>query len=118
MARMAPSSRAARLADRHRIAAWNSEITLRPASDGDADALMRLAQLESRPLSEGPHLVAARNGVVEAALCIRTGELIADPFRRTAELCSLLRCHAGGARLAPLPTPTLDPGPCAVLAPA
>jgi hypothetical protein len=109
---------ATRVADRHRIASWSSEITLRPANDGDAELLERLAQLESRPLTVGPHLVAARNGIVEAALCLRTGELIADPFRRTAELCSLLRCHAGGATMAPLPTPGLDPGPCAVLAPA
>jgi hypothetical protein len=109
---------ATRAPDRHRMAAWSSEITLRPANDGDAEALERLAQLESRPLSAGPYLVAARNGVVEAALCLRSGELVADPFRRTAELCSLLRCHAGGATLAPLPTPSLDPGPCAVLAPA
>jgi hypothetical protein len=83
--------------DQHRLAAWTSEVTLRLATERDAGALARLAQLESRPLSEGPILVAARNGVVEAALCLRSGELIADPFRRTAELRALLRCHAGGA---------------------
>jgi hypothetical protein len=115
---MARIRRAARVPDRHRIEAWSSEITLRPANDGDAQALERLAQLESRPLSAGPHLVAARNGVVEAALCLQTGELIADPFRRTVELCCLLRCHAGGARLAPLRTPSLELSPRAVLAPA
>jgi hypothetical protein len=34
--------------------------------------------------------------VVEAALSLRTGEVVADPFRRTAELVELLRCHAAG----------------------
>jgi hypothetical protein len=115
---MAPSSRAARVADRHRLAAWASEITLRLANEDDAATLGRLAQLESRPLSRGPHLVAARNGVVEAALSLRSGELIADPFRRTAELCALLRCHARGARIAPAQSPARDPAPRAILAPA
>jgi hypothetical protein len=32
---------------------------------------------------------------MEAAISLVTGELIADPFRRTAELRDLLRCHAG-----------------------
>jgi hypothetical protein len=81
--------------DRHRAAAWRSEITLRLATAADAPALERLAQLESRRSGDGPHLVAARDGVVEAALCLESGELIADPFKRTAELRCLLRCHAG-----------------------
>jgi hypothetical protein len=115
---MASSPRTVRTPDRHRIAAWSSEITLRLANEDDAVTLRRLAQLESRHLSDGPHLVAARNGVVEAALSLRSGELIADPFRRTAELCSLLRCHAGNARLTPAETPALDPGVRPVLAPA
>jgi hypothetical protein len=88
------------------------------ATAEDADALQRLAQLESRPLTEGPHLVAARDGIVEAAICLRGGELIADPFKRTAELCALLRCHAGPAALAPPETAVPDPCLRTALAPA
>jgi hypothetical protein len=104
--------------DRHRAAAWKSEITLRLATSDDTAVLARLAQLEERPPNDGPHLVAARDGVVEAALCLQSGELIADPFKRTAELCALLRCHAGEA--SPTPPETTVPDPClrTALAPA
>jgi hypothetical protein len=111
-------ARAPRSPDRHRTAAWSSEITLRLATADDADTLRRLAQLESRRLTDGPHLVAARDGVVEAALCLQTGELIADPFRRTAELGSLLRCHAGSASLLRPETSVPDPRLRTALAPA
>jgi hypothetical protein len=70
-------------------------VTLRPANADDGYALERLAQLDSRPRPPGPHLVAVRDGRIDAAISLRTGELIADPFQRTAELCTLLRCHAG-----------------------
>jgi hypothetical protein len=104
-----PSPPSPQTADRYRTAALRSEITLRLASADDTDALERLAQLESRRLTEGPHLVAARDGVVEAALSLRDGQLIADPFKRTAELCALLRCHAGAAPPAQPQTTVLDP---------
>jgi hypothetical protein len=115
---MASLLRSAPASDRHRAAAWRSEITLRLAAPDDLPALQRLAQLESRPVGDGPHLVAARDGVVEAALSLRSGELTADPFKRTAELCSLLRCHAG--KSPPTPHETTVPDPCVrtALAPA
>jgi hypothetical protein len=111
-------ARAPRTNDRHRAAAWRSEITLRLATAADAHALKRLAQLESRAPSDGPHLVGVRDGVVEAALSLQTGELIADPFKRTAELCCLLRCHAGPVQ--PSSPEAAVPDPClrTALAPA
>jgi hypothetical protein len=42
----------------------------------------------------GPHLIAAREGRVDAALSLASGEVVSDPFRRTAELVELLRCQA------------------------
>jgi hypothetical protein len=84
-----------------RIAALSSPVRLRLAAAGDLGALERLAGLDSRRLPPGPHLVAERDGRIDAALSLRTDEHLADPFRRTAELCELLRCHAGGARVAP-----------------
>jgi hypothetical protein len=66
-------------------------VTLRRATPADLAALERLAQLDSRRLPPAPQLVAERAGRIDAALSLSSGELIADPFRRTAELCELLR---------------------------
>jgi hypothetical protein len=65
-------------------------VTLRLATTGDAAALRRLAELDTRPLPPGPHLVAELWGSIEAAICLRSGEIVANPFIRTAELCELL----------------------------
>ena len=74
-------------------------LTLRLAGPADEPALKRLAQLDSRPLPPGPHLLAERQDRVDAALSLDTGELIADPFRHTAEIGELLRHHARGLRI-------------------
>ena len=74
-------------------------VTLRLARTADLAALERLAQLDTRPLPPGPHLVAERDGRIDAALSLSNREVIADPFRHTAELCELLRCHAGAVHL-------------------
>jgi hypothetical protein len=98
---------------RNRLAAWERPITLRLALPADLAALERLAQLDSRHLPPGPHLLAERDRRIDAAISLATGEQIADPFRRTAELCALLHCHAGGERLAAErdPAPPLRPKP-------
>jgi hypothetical protein len=83
----------------HRRAAWEQPVTLRLATRGDGAALDRLSELETRRLPPGPHLVAERDGRIAAAISLATGELVADPFDRTAELCELLRCHAGAVRV-------------------
>ena len=71
-------------------------VTLRLATAHDDSALERLAGVDSRLLPPGPHLVAEREGRIDAALSLCTHELVADPFRPTALLCDVLRCHAGG----------------------
>ena len=98
---MAPWSRSHRSWNQHRPAAWERPVTLRRANATDAAELERLAARDSSPLPPGPHLVAERDRRIEAAISLATGELIADPFRRTAELCELLRCHAGDVRVRP-----------------
>jgi hypothetical protein len=76
-------------------------VTLRPTNAADGRAIQRLAELESRWFPPpGPHLVAVTEGRVDAAISLSTGEVIADPFRRTAELCELLRLHAKSRRVA------------------
>jgi hypothetical protein len=86
--------------DQHRSAAWERPVVLRLANEDDIAGLERLAALDSCPLPPAPYLVAERDRGMEAAISLATGELVADPFRRTAELCELLRCHAGGVRVA------------------
>lgn len=84
--------------DRDRALSWTWEVTLRLAGPADHRALTTLAQLDSTRLGPGPHLVAERDGYLVAAISLCTGDVIADPFARTAELCALLRCHAGPER--------------------
>ncbi len=101
----------------HRLAAWEQPVSLRLAGPSDLAALERLAGLDSQPLPPGPHLVAEREGGIQAALSLATHEVIADPFRRTAELCELLCCHAGGMRALERPRERrLEPRPRLVTA--
>ena len=70
---------------------WDHPVTVRMASAEDAEAIRVLAERDSRPVPPAPRLVAERCGRIEAALSLRTDEVVADPFRRTAELVELLR---------------------------
>jgi hypothetical protein len=83
----------------HRAAGWRIPVTLRLAGEDDEAAVARLAQLDSRPVPAPPLLVAERGGRIDAAVSLSGGDAVADPFRRTAELVELLRCHAGDERL-------------------
>lgn len=69
-------------------------IELRLADVRDNHAMQRVADRDTHSLPPGPHLIALRDGRVDAALSLATGQAVADPFRRTAELVELLRCHA------------------------
>jgi hypothetical protein len=110
-------NRRRRAEDRQRAGLWQTPVTLHLACARDRWALTRLAQLDSRPLPPGPHLVAIREGRIDAAISLSSGELVADPFRHTAELCALLRCHAGPASLEPKELPPRRLQPRAALAP-
>jgi hypothetical protein len=70
-------------------------VTLRLASDADADRLGTLAQLDSARVPAGEVLIAEIDGCLRAALALDSGEAIADPFHRTADLVALLRIRAG-----------------------
>ena len=69
-------------------------ILIRAATAGDGPVLMRLAALDSRPVPFGPTLIAEIDGQPRAALNLRDGAVVADPFARTAELVELLKMHA------------------------
>lgn len=71
-----------------------STVTLRFAFPDDEVALWRLAVLDSsRPLAS-PALLAEVGGELRAALSLRDGRVIADPFQRTTGLIELLRARA------------------------
>jgi hypothetical protein len=77
----------------HRIS--NAAITIRPAYADDEAALNRLAALDSAEHAPAaPVLLAEVDGEVQAALSLRDGAAIADPFRATLHILALLRTHA------------------------
>lgn len=79
-------------------------ITIRPAYADDDSALRRLAVLDSADTVPAmPLLVAEVEGALHAALSLRDGAVIADPFERTAGLIELLRTHASALGRAPAP---------------
>jgi hypothetical protein len=69
-------------------------VTIRRSHARDREALERLAQLDSRRLADGQLLVAEVAGELRAALPLSGGSAIADPFRPTAPLVSLLQMRA------------------------
>jgi hypothetical protein len=71
--------------------ASSSSISLRRSVSSDAAALDRLAQLDSKHLPSGAHLVAERDGVLIAALAQPSGVVAADPFVPSADAVELLR---------------------------
>jgi hypothetical protein len=64
---------------------------LGPESERDA---RRLAALDSSLPPRGELLGASVGGKLVAVLGVGSGQLVADPFRRTAELVELLRLRA------------------------
>jgi hypothetical protein len=74
-------------------------VTIRLAVEHEWADLARVADRDSRPLPPAPRLVAERDGTVLAILSLETGEVVADPFRPTAELVELLRCRAASEAL-------------------
>lgn len=69
-------------------------LVIRRAAPGDDGALARLAALEGRDGLRGEVLIASVRGTVAAAIGVGTGEVLADPFRPTADLTELLRLRA------------------------
>jgi hypothetical protein len=70
------------------------DVSIREAQAGDMPELMRLAELDSRPLPVGELLVAEAAGKIRAAMAVTGDAAIADPFVPTAELLSLLELRA------------------------
>jgi hypothetical protein len=76
-------------------AALEEALTIRYGTDHDARALARLAALDCAAVPPAPLLVAEVGGELRAAVSLRDGSAVADPFRPAASLLSLLRTRAG-----------------------
>ena len=71
-----------------------TDVVLRLCGETDAAALRRIAERDStRPLA-GPVLGAEVEGDLRAAVSLRSGRVVADPFFPTAELVELLCARA------------------------
>jgi hypothetical protein len=75
----------------------DTSITIRPAYADDQAALVRLAALDSAEAAPQPPLLLAEvDDELRAAISLRDGAAIADPFFPTLHILSLLRAHAAG----------------------
>jgi hypothetical protein len=73
-------------------------IKIRLTGPEDTRALRRLAALDSARVPSGWMLIAEVGDEPWAAVEVRTGEAIADPFRPTADIVQLLRMRASKLR--------------------
>ena len=75
-----------------------AQIIIRPAYAEDYPALAHLAGLDSAPaVPPRPLVIAEVDGELRAALSLRDGSRIADPFFPTAGLIVLLEAYSGQA---------------------
>jgi hypothetical protein len=70
------------------------DITIRRTGAADGEALVRLAGLDSKRVPAGNFLIAEVDGMGWAAVAIESGEVLADPFRPTADLVQMLQLRA------------------------
>jgi hypothetical protein len=75
--------------------AHTESIEIRMLGLEDGAAVARLAQLDTADAPPSPLLGAIVEDRLVAAHSLPTGESIADPFRHTAQIRSLLRERAG-----------------------
>jgi hypothetical protein len=73
-------------------------ITLRLAGAADAAAISDLADLDSAAIPAEPVLIAEASGRVRAAVSLRDGAIIADPFHHTVAVRQLLLARAAQLR--------------------
>jgi hypothetical protein len=69
-------------------------VTLRYGFPDDAEAIARLADLDSAPPPAHPTLLAEVAGELRAALSLRDRAVVADPFHPTLALVELLQARA------------------------
>jgi hypothetical protein len=73
-------------------------ITIRRAGPRDRSALVRLAGRDSTVLPDDDFLLAEVADETWAAIGLRTGALVADPFRPSGDVAELLRMRVERAK--------------------
>ena len=73
-------------------------ISIKRASESDRSALLLLAVLDGGEPLDGEVLIAHVGDEPQAAMEVRTGATITDPFRATDQLVELLRLRADTVR--------------------
>jgi hypothetical protein len=73
-------------------------ITIRHSTEQDLVAIRELAELDGGRAPAGPALLGLVDGRLVAAVGIEDGRAVADPFRYTANLVSMLSLRAARQR--------------------
>lgn len=85
---------ARRVSRRHLSADADAALLIRPASAADEPAIARLSALDEHVLPRGERLIGELGGRVVAALDVRSGDAVADPFVPTRGIVELLGLRA------------------------
>jgi hypothetical protein len=72
----------------------NDPLIILQAHDSDMPAIWRLAALDDRRAPHAPALLAYVGTELRAALGLRDGQVVADPFHRTADIVEMLQVEA------------------------
>jgi len=88
------------------MTALTAPITIRMSYADDEPTIIRLAALDSSRVPPNPVMLAEVDGEARAALSLRDGSVVADPFHLTADLVALLKTHAQAtSEREPMPRP-------------
>ena len=79
-------------------AAGEAPVLIRRVRDCDEPAIARLAALDERELPHGERLIAELQGRPVAAIEVRSGATVADPFVPTSAVVELLGLRAAQVR--------------------
>jgi hypothetical protein len=69
-------------------------LIIKQTDSSDTPAVWRLAALDDRRAPHGPALLAYVGDELRAALGLWDGQVVADPFHRTADIVEMLRVEA------------------------
>lgn len=94
------SVRLLRVAPRPAVSTASADLTIRPATPGDAPSLATLARLDDRRPPAGDVLVAELGDRIVAALPLDGRPVLTDPWRQVGDVVELLELRSEQLRLA------------------